>query len=479
MAEASTMSWLPQWAAESELLLERFDVTHPREAGEILQCVRPTSSAWTHLAAGLIRAQRALAALPIASITAAIDEVATSWVDRSFPLRRSAVEAVVRATGFSPEAVERSFDVELRNYRADSLRRTLTRELGDPAILDSFVPDQLLGGHTYAIGPKITLAVLTGNVPGLPALPIVRALLLKSAVIAKVASGEPTFAAYFARSLHDVLPVLSDALVVTYWQREELDVLDAALGVSDAVIAFGSDEACATVRARLRPAQRYVEHGHKLSLGLISLDYLRKMGIEEVARRVADDVSTFNQHACIAPQAYLVEDHNGTARELAGAIAKALSHYAERCPLGELDEPDAGALQLRRAAAAWEAATASSAELWRASNLDWTVQLTEQLLPLSGAGNRDLRVVPCTDLLDATKQLAPLGRHLQNVGLGALGAEFFDTAAALARIGACRITEPGQMAEPSLIWRHDGELCLAQLVRFCDIEMHRFSVHSD
>ena len=41
-----------------------------------------------------------------------------------------------------------------------------------------------IGGKTIAVGPRITLAIFSGNVPGLPALSIVRALLVKSAVIA-------------------------------------------------------------------------------------------------------------------------------------------------------------------------------------------------------------------------------------------------------------------------------------------------------
>jgi hypothetical protein len=471
MAEPASISWLPPWASECKLPLEHFSVPNTQP----YHCARPTLEGWADLAAGLTAAQRKLAATPIATIISAIDAVSRSWADRSYPLRQNALAAVVRATGFSSEAVERSFDVELRNYRAESLVRTLERELGNAEVLDGFVPDRPLGGHSYAIGPTITLVVLTGNVPGLPALSIVRALLLKSAVIAKVASGEPTFAAFFARSLSEQLPLLGAALAVSYWQRDELDVLDAALRVSDAVIAYGSDQACATIRARLRGDQRYVEHGHKLSLGLVTLDYLRALGVDEVARRIALDVSTFNQHACIAPQAYLVEDRHGSARELASAIARALAQYAEECPLGELAEADAAALQLRRAAAAWQAASQPVAGLWCASTLDWTVQLTDQLLPLSAAGNRDLRVVACTGLSDAVDKIAPIGKHLQNVGVGACGSQLFESALALARIGACRISEPGHMAEPSLIWRHDGELCLAQLVRFCDIEMHRFS----
>ncbi len=63
--------------------------------------------------------------------------------------------------------------------------------------------------------------------------------------------------------------------------------------------------------------------------------------------------------------------------------------------------------------------------------------------------------------------------RMQNIGFGALGTELWQTAQALAPMGACRICEPGRMAEPSMMWRHDGEICVAKLLRWCDIEMHR------
>jgi hypothetical protein len=471
MPERSAISWFPPWA--SRLDLTQYQVASRRDGQRFWQCMRPTAAGWSALGAGLREAQRVLRATPIAAIVEAIDEVSRRWGERNFAPRQEARDEVVRGTGFSPEAVEQSFDVELRNYRAPSLLCTLRRELGTAEVLDGFAPDRELGGRSLALGPSITLAIFSGNVPGLPALSIVRALLVKSAVIAKVASGEPSFAARFARSLHEVMPALGNALAITYWERDDEAALAGALGQSEAVITYGSDEACAAIRARVTPAQRYVEHGHKLSLGVLSQAYLRQLGLDEVARRVAQDVSTFNQHACIAPQAYLVEGQSGELRAFGASLAHALARYATRCPLGSLDEAEAAALQLHRAAAAWTAATGPDAELWRADGLDWTVQLARELMPLSGAGNRVLRIVPCGSLADAVSQIRPIGRRLQNIGLGALPPELFEVATALAEIGACRISEPGHMAEPSFVWRHDGEPCLARLVRWCDLEMHR------
>jgi hypothetical protein len=146
--------------------------------------------------------------------------------------------------------------------------------------------------------------------------------------------------------------------------------------------------------------------------------------------------------------------------------------YARSCPLGTLDETDAASLQLRRVTDMWRAASRSDHDFWKAPGLDWTVVLGTDLEGITGAGNRSIRVVPTQDLKRAVDVLRPIAGHLQNVGLGATGSDLWATAETLARLGACRVSEPGRMAEPSMIWRHDGTLCIAELVRWCDVEMH-------
>ena len=470
MSEARSISWMPSWVHTAEL--SHFEIP-AGDAQTSWHCARPRPDGWSALGDGLRKAQSVLKKMTIAEIVAAIDKVSERWGDRSFEPRIRARDEVVLATGFSPEAVERSFDVELRNYRADSLWRALRRELGDPEVLDGFRPDVELQGRGMAIGPRITLGVFTGNVPGLPALSLVRALLVKSAVIAKVASGEPSFAARFVRTIHAVEPCLADAIVVTYWDRNDEASLRGALGQADAVIAYGGEDAVAAIRARIGPHQRYVEHGHKLSAGIVTERYLHEVGADEAARRIAVDVSTFNQHACIAPQAYLVEGDTEHARGFAARVARALSDYAGECPLGTLDEADASSIQLRRATDAWLAVAREGRDLWCASGLDWTVILDTDLTSITGTGNRVLRMIPVSSLDHALSRLQPIARHLQNVGVGALGEELWRAATQLAELGACRVSEPGRMAEPSMIWRHDGITCIAALVRWCDVEMHR------
>ncbi|MFE0800436.1 acyl-CoA reductase [Streptomyces sp. NPDC058812] len=471
MPEFRCVSWLPSWLDRGTL--ERSAVAADDDAPVRYYGLRPAAGEWQSLGDGLRSAHEALRALPVARIVDALDATCTRWADRDFPDRVRARQDIAAATGFSAEAVDRSLDVELGNYRAGTLHSVLRRELGDPGVLDGFREDAELDGHTLAVGPRVTMAVCSGNVPGLPALSLVRALLVKSAVLLKVASGEPSFAAHFTRSLAEVEPVLADAVVVTYWNSDDHDALRDVVAQADAVIAYGSDAACAAVRAHVRPGQRYVEHGHKVSVGVLTRTYVDKVGLREVARRVAEDVSAFNQHACIAPQAYLVEDDGPGALRFAEALAEAMAEYAADCPLGTLTPGDAAALQMRRASVAWSAADSLAGGFWRAPGLDWTVTTAPDLPSVQGSGNRMVGVVPVAGSRDVVHELRTIGPRLQNVGLGAIGEEFRGLAEELGRLGACRISEPGRMASPSVIWRHDGMPCLALLLRWCDIEMHQ------
>ncbi len=470
LTDLATISWWPSSVPDTEGETLNVRTRIPPDVEHLWRCVRPRTGAWASVAVHLRAVGERLQQIPIAQIVDAIDQTAHRWGDASWSTRRVIRDEIVAATGFSSEAVDRSFDVELKNYRADSLWRTLRREFGNPALLDTYHADTNLHGLTTAIGPRLTLAIFTGNVPGLPALSLVRALLVKSPVIAKVASGEPCFAAAFVASLHEALPLLGEAVLVTYWDRDEHSVLQEAAAQVDVVIAYGGDVALRALRQNLPAQVRLIEHGHKFSIGYITATHLAHA---DVASAIARDVFTFNQHACIAPQAYLVEGSIDAANKLAKLIANALANESLKHPLGTLSLQDAIAVRLARAHHSWRASVQSGYAVHHDSALEWTVAIDEQIGAPQGIGNRFLRVIPVNGLSDLIAQLAPLRGYLQNVGVGCEPSELLAIATSLARIGVSRICEPGQMAEPSMMWRHDGRTCIAELVNWCDIEMHQ------
>lgn len=470
MANELDLSWMPAWVPGQLLEAVRGTLGESGSARPV-RFLRPAPGSWASFCRQLDSAARAVREISIDEVVEAIDVVSARWADRSWPVRAATTRVIAEATGFSAEAVARSLDLELRNYRAPSLRATLTRELGDPRVLDEQRPASEIRGWTRAFGPRAILAILTGNVPGLPALAIVRALLVKSPVVIKVASGEPSFASCFVRSLHEVEPRLADAIAVTYWGRNEGQVLAEAVASFDTVMVYGGDDVCESVRRLVSSKQRFVEHGHRVSVGILSRKYVNSNGLARIASEVARDMSTFNQHACIAPQAYLVEGGDDEVAAVGEALAEACRMYTAECPLGELSPRDAATHQLRRADLAWRAAS-DGLRAWFDPDGEWSIVMARDFGGDSSAGNRVLRLIGVSSIDDAIERITHLSTYLQNVGLGAMREELPRAAEQLGTLGASRICQPGRMAEPSMMWKHDGRACVSELLRWCDVEMH-------
>lgn len=466
------VSWLPP-SVSAAVTCELVELCNkvPPDTEVTLLCERPSAGSWKNVAALLRAAGERLKAIPIAQIIDAIDCAAIKWCNPAWPERIACRDRVVQFTGFSPEVVDRSFDLELRNYRADSLWRVLHREIGDPAVLDGAVFDMNLRGYTTAVGPNLVATILSGNVPGLPALSIVRVLLAKAPLIAKVASGEPCFAAEFVRSLHKISPMLGDALLITYWRSDETELLREVTTEVDTVIAYGGITAIEALRAVLPPSVRLLEHSHKLSVGYITRDHLALKQLW-LAKAIAIDISTFNQQACIAPQAYFIQDEAGTVASFATTVATAMDALSRQLPLGTLSLSCAAAVRLARLHNSWITTIEENTALEHDQGLDFTVTTAATLGKYEPIGNRFLYLIPVSGIDDVVAQLSLWRSHLQNVGLGCEPTELTPLLHQFARIGVSRICSPGRMAEPSMMWCHDGRTCVAELLRWCDLEMH-------
>ncbi|AFY54206.1 Acyl-CoA reductase (LuxC) [Rivularia sp. PCC 7116] len=467
------ISYLPSWLKSVQI--ENLQLYSNDKDGEAWICTRPKAGCWADVGVGLQAARERLQSLSIKQIIESIGQVAQQWLDPDFQPRIDTIERVAQSSLFSPESVAESFDVELRNYLPGYLWKVLYRELVDPQVLDCFRQDIHLKGYARALGPKTTLSIFTGNVPGLPALSMVRSLLVKSPIIAKVASGEPCFAAAFAKTLAEVEPIFGESIVCTYWRRDEESYFSEVLTQADAVIAYGSDAACAKIRKQIQLGQAYFEHGHKFSLGLVDESYIEHFGEQQLAKAIARDTCVFNQQACIAPQIYCVVGPESLAERLAEKTAKALADYEQKVPLGNLLPNDAAALQMKRATLQWQAALQDKLSLWQSTNsLAWTLTIQSQISSHQGGHRRYLSLISVPDLATVMAQLRPIAQqdYLQNVALGLVGANLISTAEQLAQLGATRICQPGRMVDPSMMWRHDGRVCVSELLHWCDVEMH-------
>src|SRR5436190_2797840 len=141
---------------------------------------------------------------------------------------------------------------------ADDLLELVRAELGDAGALDDFMRH---GEHfARAIAPQRILHIVSGNTPAAGLQSVIRGLLLGSHNFAKLPkAGLPEITQFRA------------ALPRELAERIELssDLSDDWLTRADAVIVFGNDETIAHFRERIRTAQIFIAHGHRLSFGVI------------------------------------------------------------------------------------------------------------------------------------------------------------------------------------------------------------------
>lgn len=447
----------------------------------------PSGLAWETVRAGAVRcrypvptpaliegtlrslrlAGRALGERPVADIVAAVDGAAERLLDPEDPIRREADRLLQAATGYSEAMATLVIERMAADWRAGPTQRLLRAELGDAGVLDGFVPAGE-GRHTRAYGPRLAFHVFAGNVPGVAVTSLVRALLVKTPSLGKLASGQPILPVLFARALDSVDPALARALAITYWPGGTTDAERPLLEAAEAVVVYGGADTVAAIRSMAPDHPRLLTHGPRFSVGLVSREALTDD--PTLPDSVAHAVATFDQQGCVSPHAIWVEDpDDDLADRFADAVADAFRRLETALPRGRITPPEAARIQQERGAAALRTHSGAT-RLLASEGTEWTVVLDRDTAFRPSCLNRFVRIHSTSDLERVTDTLAPAAHQLQSVAIAAPAQRRATLAHDLARIGATRITSFDRVAWPPPEWHHDGRGPLRELLRWVDLE---------
>jgi len=419
------------------------------------------------LAEALLASREALVARPAMDVLTALGRVGRRFLDDGDPLRTEALALLPPTTGLSPEMCRAVLDGMAADWTEERLRRLLEIELGGAEVLDGFVPVE--GRNCMALGPSLCVQIVAGSVPGVGTSALIRSLLLKGPTLLKPGRGDVVLPVLFARALGESDPELAESLAVVYWPGGARELDEAALGRADVVTVYGSDETVAALRAVCPPTTRFVGYHHRVSVGVLGRDALGAATLEETAAEVAESVALFDQRGCVSPQLIFVEEGAAPAEHVARVVAGQLARLEERLPSGPLEPPDASGLHQLRGSAELLAA-AGKAVVVHGGGAPWTVILEEGDATLGGCAGRTLTLRAVQDAEDVPELLAPLGPHLQTVGVTGLGERTERIAGALGRAGASRVVPFPSVPFPPPWWHHDGRGPLRDLVRWVDLE---------
>ncbi len=411
-----------------------------------------------------------LADVPVRDLVSCVGRVADRFLDSSDPIRRKAIDLLVPTAGFSKEMASEILTGMARDWTASRLTELLRRELQDPGVLDGFC--QLDGGRSVrARGPLLTFHVGAGTVPGVSVTSMIRALLVKSAVLLKPGLGDVVLPVLFAEALAEEAPELSDAIAVTYWPGGSSRLEGLALQRAEAVVAYGGDEAIGSLRTRTPVTARFIAYHHRLSVGLVGREALTAERAPRVARVAARAVSMFDQRGCVSAHAIYVEEGGAVdPGEWADLLALAMADLEAELPGGKLTAADASAVHQMRGSAELREASGSGVRVFRADESFWTVILEDEMGFTPSCLNRVVSLFPTPDLCGVAASLEEVGGYLQTVAVDGAGDRLPMLAEALCRAGATRVTSFEKAPWPPPWWHHDGASVFAGLLRWIDLE---------
>ena len=439
---------------------ENLSVRYPTFSGDAAEA----------LLEALVEAGVRLAEVPVRALVTHVGRVADRFLDSSDPIRDKAIGLLVPTSGVSKEMASEILTGMARDWTTERLTELLWRELGDPGVLDGFRRLDA-GRRIRAKGPRLTFLVGAGTVPGVSVTSMIRALLVKSAVLLKPGLGDVVLPVLFAEALAQEAPELAQAVAVSYWPGGTSALEGLALESAEAVVAYGGNDAVTSLRNRTPVTARFTAYHHRLSVGLVGRDALTSEDAPRVAQAAARAVSMFDQRGCVSPQAIYVEKGAEVdPEEFAGLLASAMADIEMEIPGGSLTAADASAVHQMRGSAELREAAGSGVRVFRADEGFWTVILEDELRFTPSCLNRVVSLIPTPDLGVVADSLKQVGHHLQTVAVEGAGDRLGMLAEALCGAGATRVTSFEKAPWPPPWWRHDGTSVFAGLVRWIDLE---------
>jgi cytochrome c551/c552 len=405
-------------------------------------------------------------------IISVIDEVVQKWLNPNYELRQFAEETLPVITGYDDEMIRQFLSRYLRSFRKEKLQRIIDEDFANPLVLDEFRPRKS-GGLTRAYGPELITHIFSGNVPALPLWSLVSGLLVKSATLGKVSSSEPLFPSLFAKSIAEIDPNLAKTIAITWWRGGNDELEHSAFTQSQTVIAYGGEHTINQVSRKVPSHVRFIEHGHKVSFGVVTKECLTGSLAWQSAQRAAKDASWFDQQGCLSPHVFYVEKGGKyTPRDFARLLAHEMSNFEHKMKRASLTTAEINAIMKVRSNAEFESFSNDDVELFTSEQgTSWTVIYREKQdeFPLSVL-NRLVTVVPIDHVDEIRNKVDDVKHFIQTVGVACPPQSFQSLIHILGECGVNRICFLGEMSQPEPGWHHDGRFNLGDLIYWCDVE---------
>lgn len=393
-------------------------------------------------------------------------EVAAEWLQPENKFRKLALEFGPAETGFSRPVLEKGLDDFFRRFTPETFDALLKQEFGSAQRLDGFLDGAMVRA------PQLLVHVAAGNLPNPALLSLTFGLLTRSAQFMKCASDAAFLPRLFAHSIYELDRKLGACIELAEWRGGNQELESTLFAAADCVTVTGGDETLAAIRSRLPAQVRFLGYGQRASFGFIAREVLREDSIAQVVSAAADDVIAWDQHGCLSPHVFYVEERGEVESDkFAERLAVELAKREAGEPRGKIVTEAAAVIASKRAIYEMLAVHRADAKIWSSQNSTaWTVVFEHDVRFQFSPLNRFIYVKPVPDLAAVLRGVDEIQGKVSTVGIAAPPERLKQLARQFADWGATRICPVGRMQNPPLTWRHDGRPAIGDIVSWTEVE---------
>jgi hypothetical protein len=235
------------------------------------------------------------------------------------PFWREAFEASCHSSNLSPSVLEAVYRTAPKMLQPDAVREVAEQRVGID-YLEGWVSTELNDGRTMqvrAIGSR-ALHIVAGNVPTVSVQTLLRSAITRSDAIVKAPSNDPLTMNAIARTMIDIDPKhpLTRHLTVAYWRGGDAAIEEKICQPRnlEKIIAWGGMASIRHIAKYVQPGLDLICMDPKTSITVIGREAFKDVETtQDVARRAASDMGTFEQEACSSARVIFIESGTDAA----------------------------------------------------------------------------------------------------------------------------------------------------------------------
>lgn len=258
------------------------------------------------------------------------------------PYLQEALELTVNTNMLPRRIVENLYRSAPQMLNKGALTSMVESSFLDPAALDGWVERQDVFGQRGAMRafPPRMVHMLAGNAPAGCLASIAQGALVKAINVFKMPSSDPFTCVAMLKTMADIDPEhpVVKSMSAVYWRGgdESIEPTLYRPQYFDRIVAWGGGDAINNVIRYLGPGLQLVSFDPKTSISMIGPEaFASDEVINRVADSAAEDVTVYNQEACLASRYIFVEGERdgveqfcsqlqqrlGVDREMASAVS--------------------------------------------------------------------------------------------------------------------------------------------------------------